>query len=400
MILVAMLIGGGAAQGLWSDHIIEILLVPALFFGLSGAGKSRLGIPARILVLCTFALLLAQFIPFQRPLPDVAGLLERGTSPAFSRDIGNSLEAALFAVGVLGFFLYLSKFSTDLLERLPRFMLVGFFVNFAVMVVQLSFDKRIPIGNILPFEITAGLFGNQNHASTLIYCIIPVFAYLFIARNRRLVIYVGLIALVVAVLTAQGSRAGMGISAGLGVLCFAWFLAPQSSWLVRSVQFLAAGLVVVFIVLLPFNPDWLGDDPRSTTFVNTMQAVKAYWPYGSGLGTFINIYPAFEPIANVDAYYVNHAHSDYLELMLEGGAMALILIAAFLMLVLKNMYRTPFSSAAGIAILSIAIHSAVDYPLRTFGIAILVAFFAAVVLSQSSMPLKSGRRSAQSELSS
>ena len=53
---------------------------------------------------------------------------------------------------------------------------------------------------------------------------------------------------------------------------------------------------------------------------NTITAAKAYMPFGSGVGTFVSVYPGFEPahdaISNV---YANHAHNDLLEVWLEGG---------------------------------------------------------------------------------
>ena len=63
---------------------------------------------------------------------------------------------------------------------------------------------------------------------------------------------------------------------------------------------------------------------------NTINAAEAYMPFGSGFGTFMSVYPSFEPPQDaLDDRYVNHAHDDVLEVWLEGGIMSLMLMAAF-----------------------------------------------------------------------
>ncbi len=73
--------------------------------------------------------------------------------------------------------------------------------------------------------------------------------------------------------------------------------------------------------------------------------------------------------------WVNHAHNDYLELLLETGLPGLLLMLAFLgwfVFQTTRVWRSPFASlfakAATIAAAAILVHSIVDYPLRTAGI--------------------------------
>ena len=78
---------------------------------------------------------------------------------------------------------------------------------------------------------------------------------------------------------------------------------------------------------------------------------------------------------------MNHAHSDWLELLLETGVVGIALAALFLAwwglrvrAVWQAEERDPFAQAATIASAAMMLHSVVDYPLRT---AALSAVFAA-----------------------
>ena len=71
--------------------------------------------------------------------------------------------------------------------------------------------------------------------------------------------------------------------------------------------------------------------------------------------------------ATVTVAWVNHAHNDYLELLLETGLAGLLLILAFLtwfVVQAARVWRSPFSSlfakAATIAAAAILAHSIVD----------------------------------------
>ena len=112
----------------------------------------------------------------------------------------------------------------------------------------------------------------------------------------------------------------------------------------------------------------------------TTQAIGHSFPFGTGLGTFHGTFSLFENPATIDQNSVNHAHNDYLELVLETGLPGLILLSVFLawyMWQSVNIWRSPLSSlfAKGASIASAAIlaHSIVDYPLRTSAVAALFA---------------------------
>src|SRR5690606_19187537 len=93
-------------------------------------------------------------------------------------------------------------------------------------------------------------------------------------------------------------------------------------------------------------------------------------------------YQIYEAPSNIHRAYVNHAHNDYLELILEGGAPAVLLIATYFMLLawqIPALRNSPFQKAALVAVVFVLIHSLVDYPLRTFALTLTFGYLNAVV---------------------
>jgi O-antigen ligase len=125
----------------------------------------------------------------------------------------------------------------------------------------------------------------------------------------------------------------------------------------------------------------MDQESRRLIFSTTWRALKHFWPVGTGLGTFQEIYRSFENPLTIKLAYVNHAHDEYLEILLETGAAGMVLLLAFLAWWIGRAWRvwregslSPFAMAAVIASASLMVHSLVDYPLRT---AALSSVFAA-----------------------
>jgi O-antigen ligase len=166
--------------------------------------------------------------------------------------------------------------------------------------------------------------------------------------------------------------------------------------LVLGSMVLVALLIVQFGLYRIFEKFALDpmEDARVPFAHNTIAAAKAYMPFGSGVGTFVSVYPGFEPahdsISNV---YANRAHNDLLEIWLEGGVTSILLLTVFLLwfsLRAKNIWwRIPgemraidvlLMRAATIAIPLIIVHSLVDYPLRTGAMMAVFAFSCALLV--------------------
>lgn len=381
VLTAALLLGGGTVQALWTDRLLQLLMLPALFWGLGGIVHSRAASGAKLFVGLVLVVLVMQFVPLYREGELFGGQLIGGGWGFFTPMPGASLNSALYATAILGFALYLTRFSDRDLQRLLRFVLVGFFIHLVTAIVQLSFDQRAVLTGFWPFELRAGLFTNENHFGTLIFAVIPLIAWFYLVRVRRTGIYLFVVFLIIAFQFANGSRAGMGISIGLSIICLLWLRAPGIAFAFKLVSLIAAVMGVLALIWLLFPLDELQADARWQYLPTMMSAIRNNWLLGSGLGSFVTTYPIYEAREAITNTYVNHAHNDWLEIALELGLAGALLIFFFFFLVLRNAGRTSFSEAAFLSILAIAVHSLVDYPLRTMGIAVPFAYMTAILLA-------------------
>ena len=93
-------------------------------------------------------------------------------------------------------------------------------------------------------------------------------------------------------------------------------------------KLLLGATILAFILSIQFALyrviERFADDPLQDARIvfahNTIQAAKAFMPFGAGLGSFVPVYAMFEkPIDTLANVYANHAHNDILELWLETG---------------------------------------------------------------------------------
>lgn len=379
VILLVLVIGGGAGQDIWTDHLVELMLIPALFFGIAGLWSNRLGSAERILVALVLAVLFGQFVPVVRTIP----LIGERALGFWSLAPQKSLEAGLFSIAVLGFFLYVTQMSERERARLLPYFYVGLFVQAAVAIVQLSFSRSVPLTGVLPFDVRTGLFANENHFSTLLFAIIPLLAYSLIVRKESVLGYLAVVLVVVGILLAVGSRAGMGISAAIAVMALIWFMPTANKPMAKITALVVGSLGLVSAIWIFGSSSSLESDQRWILFATTLEAIRDHWALGTGLGTFTLIYPTYEDAGQIIRAYANHAHNDFFEILLELGLAGAALMVAYFILVLRGAFRSELSQAAFLSIMTLSLHSSVDYPLRTMALALMLAYLSACVLARS-----------------
>lgn len=221
----------------------------------------------------------------------------------------------------------------------------------------------------------------------------------------------GALALLTLLAAALASTSRGGIATALLVTLLALaLLAPahesaaggRGSWLRRlGLPALALGLLAV--ALFMGGLDWVerfdaerlaADDAlRALTREATWQGAIAYWPLGSGLGSYAWVFPRFQA-PEVGPYLLDLAHSEYLQILMETGALGLIAMALALALMgrralqLFRAGRGTWSSAdrlavaCGLGLLATLLHAWVDYPFRIPANAMLAAFLLGVFLRQ------------------
>ena len=101
--------------------------------------------------------------------------------------------------------------------------------------------------------------------------------------------------------------------------------------------------------------------------------IGTHWLWGTGFGSFEEVYHIYEPSELLLPYYVNQAHNDWAQLIIEGGLPAVIILAVLLGWIVKSILAVARSTEYGSAsaLFWVAIFGAImaasvpDYPLRT-----------------------------------
>ncbi len=294
---------------------------------------------------------------------------------------------------------------------LPVLLIIGFSSGVLGMLQTVSGSQSpLYFYRITNGGSAVGLFANRNHQALFLAMLLPMlatFASLNVrrteaARFRRWVMVIGGLALV-PLLLVTGSRGGVILGViGLAAMPLL-YRAPQgllparrhgglqiarNPWLLGGVAAMALAAVTFFAARASSlermfgNQD--GDDTRSQLWPEVAKMVGDYFPWGSGLGSFPEIYKIHEPDWALSSFYFNHAHNDYLELALTAGLPGILLLLAAL--VLFGRYGlAAFSAKRGgssesdaalarlgtVLLAMFAVGSAFDYPLRVPSLAVL-----------------------------
>jgi hypothetical protein len=128
---------------------------------------------------------------------------------------------------------------------------------------------------------------------------------------------------------------------------------------------------------------------RLGLWADALLAARTYFPWGAGIGTFVPVFLAAERLEVVYAPLPNRAHADFLELMIEAGVPGFLVLAAIAAILggrairaLQGRSEVPVIHACfSLGTLSIvAMHSLVDYPLRSMSVACLGGIAAGILL--------------------
>lgn len=446
VLIASFLLGGGTRDGFLSDVILQLVSIPLLLAALLRSPELMAARQTRAAVLFAVAVAavpLLQLIPLP---PSVWTRLPNRELLAESYALMGSalpwrpisVQPDATALSALSLVPPMAVFLAVLLlgYRGRRWLsIVAVAIGVIAAFIGLIQVAQGPASALRFFTIShsgeaTGFFANRNHFAALLYCLTLLLTAwaidsTFQAGERRgqdpralpsfVLIMAAVVALVVLLgaLTMARSRAGLALAIGALAGAFAMALSDRrgaAGSLPMKVLLGAVVLVTVFAVqfalyriLQRFSVDPLAD-VRLVFAQRTLEAAKAYWPFGSGVGTFVPVYATFERAQDVTSgLYVNRAHNDLLELGLESGAAGLTLLALFLLWLLyrcvsvwwgdlpgsKEIDRS-LARAASIFILLLLVHSLVDYPLRTGAMMCVFAFGCALLVE----PLRAGRREA------
>ena len=256
-------------------------------------------------------------------------------------------------------------------------------------------------------EVASGIFANSNFYAASLYATIPVAAALAIAwsrhraANRFVVVFfsVILLAVVIVGLAAAASRAGIVLAMAAVLACgfLPWGRSdedkkPQVVSRMTMLAFFGALFLIAqfgLVGILRLASTDPVNDYRTVISQVSSKAFSDVFPVGSGFGTFVPVYSLFETPATMLEAVVNHAHNDWLELAIEGGAPMIVLLLVFLIWYGVNTFRLwrrrsdgredLIQRAAAISVGLLLLHSLVDYPLRTPALMGLFALFCGLI---------------------
>jgi O-antigen ligase len=425
---LCLILGGASAAGALANAFLQFLAL-AIILALVWTGKLRLPPEARPLAWIVGLFLLVgalSLIPLPaglwQSLPgrgEVAASLEmlgvRDVSLPLSLSPGATVASLVWLLPPVAMFLLAVTLGWDERRRLLGAVLVVAILSILLGVFQLLGG---PQSGLRFYEITnegspVGFFSNINHQATLLLCAVPcaaLFATQFATRSDRsgrsggMIMASAFALFLTAGIALSGSIAGYGLFLPAAFAALLIYRRATSGALGAAWKAGLAALLVVaagFALFGPGTPQALSDKystspaSRREFALNTADLIAATTPVGTGLGTFAGVYRRVEDPRGASGQFVNHAHNDYLEVVLELGIPGALLIAAFFFWWLRRSFaawRSDLRGAnlarAGSVIIGIVLmHSIVDYPLRTSAIAAVFAVACAFLV-----PYASGAR--------
>ncbi len=408
----------------WSYGVMEILTAVALIgflISLVNQREELYGVPGMVPLLAFLSYMLFQLAPLP---PFVVEFL----SPAAFL----IQEKAFALTDTAGSWMTL---SINHKASLSEFFRYGTYVVFYVLTVQLLKEKEtlqamvlviaifgglLAFSSILQFYLTqdmalwfryspnnsiiVGPYVNHNHYAGLMEMIFPIVLALFFFYRPRIGktsffrgiaeilsqekanihILIGSSALLILVSIFVSLSRGAMISTALSLVLFLFLL------LKRKISQGNTALVIGIVVLATLAIGWFGWDQILDRFAKLKNAqgivyearldfwkdsskiIKEFKLTGSGLGTFVHIYPPYKSLFFNRT--LTHAHNDYIEMLVEGGVISFALAAIFLITWFRKTYtmfltrRDAFSiylyMGSLTAVTSILIHSFTDFNLH------------------------------------
>jgi O-antigen ligase len=404
--LFLCLILGGSAQGVWGNMVLQLVGIAIIGWAALAPAEEPLVQPARQLlwiILLGLVIVALQLVPLPASL--WTGLGGRQQVAAGYRILGINLPALPISLTpyksldtLLGIIPGLAIFCA--IVRLKAYR--GSFMALALLAGAVAgiLLGTLQVTSAVPAEspwylytetnvgAAVGFFANANHMASLLLITLPFLAALAAAaRGANIQRYSAFIALtagtglvILVGIALNGSLAAFGLA--LPVLLASILI------VIRVPRTLKAGTLILAVILLAAAIIGLGRSSIGSTTLSqdaqssaqsrqeivktSFTSIRDYSPWGSGLGSFRQVYAMHEDLSGITPTYVIHAHNDYVELILELGLAGIVLIVLFLMWWVVTVRRTwlttesgPFARAASIASAAVLAHSLVDFPLRT-----------------------------------
>lgn len=424
LLLAAALLFGGASR----EHAIQLMTLELLSLPVIGLALWRLALEERLatlaaplaIFLAIAAVPLIQLVPLPADvwssLPGRAELADgmrlagvQTNAAPISLAPFETIYDALALLIPAGIFLGAAAVGSAERRLLVGVVVIGATISLALGALQLAGGADSPL-RFYPTtneDSAVGVFANRNHLAALLVVTLPLLAIwtLELSRERRqrvlfaVVVGMALFSLVIVGVAITRSRAGLLLTVPALVASLVLMLRNARSGRVSQtvagatlVTLATVAAVSVFAlgpVLQRFSA--LGDEERAAVWPSVIDGAQHFAPVGAGIGTFEEAYRIGEPLELVSNTYLNHAHNDYLELWFEAGWLGLAVLGVFAVWVVWRSVAVwsqaagrgqGLAQAASVVVILLALHSVVDYPLRTPAMAAVFALMCALLARQ------------------
>lgn len=288
------------------------------------------------------------------------------------------------------------------LQKTHLTLLALAFVSVILGLLQMLGGNFFYFYKVSNFGYPVGFFSNANHqACFLAMLFAPVFYFSQPFRSigglssrgmtqKNIFAFTSLFLMVVCIILTDSI-------AGYLIVMIAFLLSVLGFYNIQNRPFLVLGVLGAILGLLLFDFLFFGNfgnavmekiadaggTSRFSIYNNLVSEIDMISIFGTGPGSFYNLYIGIEDRLTMNTKYVSQAHNDYLQVLLELGIPGFLIMIGALMWVLyvvrkmifKDKGSNPLKLAAGIAVLCALIASLPDYPLRTIGLSSLMVFY-------------------------
>lgn len=432
--LLVLALGGGASRAdVQSQPLVRLAAIAVLAVAVFAAGERRAPELRPLFILYGgYALLVAlQLVPlppglwtalpgreFYAGAAAVVGMDQPARPISLAPDLTiNSLlailpplavAAALAAGGRRFALLFLSAFA----------IMLAVSALFGMMQMAGGEESALYTYRIASHGSPVGLFANRNHQAVFLALGIPAVmlwagsgsqpGWAGAARVAGAALVIGMLLLAVLL---TGSRSGL-LTAALAVLGGLALLGVRrlKGLGLLGLGGVAAGALVVGGLLFAggsrlqifdrLESGTVEEEQRLQLLPDFVEMARTFFPVGSGFGSFSPVYQRFERDEFLDPTYLNQAHNELAQVLIEGGAAGLLLLLGFLVWwgrLFVAAWRPRPSGAGGadlarlgsIATLLMLIASLTDYPLRT---PLLASLFTLALVCMASIGLSDSAR--------
>lgn len=408
LLLVALILGGGTRNYLFTDLAVQFAAIPVLVFALHRQWADGF-YPQMRDWLTLLAVVIGLPLLFLLPIPSFIWAWLPGRDAIASMQNAHSVGASIFKplsldptatwAALRAFIPALALgFLVPQLDHAWRRRLLYLVVLIGVFTVplglaQLNGGPHSELRFYLPTnpQDAVGLFANRNHFAALLVsglALVGVFLVEDISRpsvradfgRLKLATWLLLAGVLIFGLALSRSRAGVGLAFVAMAICawMAWRRLGKRAlpWIVVGGSIgLLLGFQVGFVWIADRAQQFFVGDQRWQILGASMSLASEFGWLGVGPGAFPAAYAAYEPIEVLGPRIINHAHNDWLEWWIELGVLMPVVALVFGRWLLGRLRTLLSMQDAGglhfyqfgplLVVVLAVIHAAFDYQLRT-----------------------------------